>query len=70
MIKYRLESLAFKDNHPPFFLKRLFFKNVFQISIYVHSLLTLSSFQGGLQAKARMKRGDRVKYFKISMRKT
>lgn len=68
MIKYRLESLAFKDNHPPFFKKRLFLKNVFQISIY--SLLTLSSFQGGLQAKARMKRGDRVKYFKISMRKT
>lgn len=68
MIKYRLESLAFKDNHPPFLKKRLFLKNVFQISIY--SLLTLSSFQGGLQAKARMKRGDRVKYFKISMRKT
>lgn len=68
MIKYKLESLAFKDNHPPFLKKRLFLKNVFQISIY--SLLTLSSFQGGLQAKARMKRGDRVKYFKISMRKT
>lgn len=68
MIKYRLESLAFKDNHPPFLKKRLFLKNVFQISIY--SLLTLSSFQGGLQTKARMKRGDRVKYFKISMRKT
>lgn len=68
MIKYRLESLAFKDNHPPFLKKRLFLKNVFQISIY--SLLTLSSFPGGLQAKARMKRGDRVKYFKISMRKT